>query len=287
MNINRRSAGKRNDRTSAGPGGIAQRTAFTLIELLVVIAIIAILAAILFPVFAQAREKARQATCLSNQKQLALGVLMYVQDYDETFPMSIYIQPPNLAYSVYDTVAPYLKNIGILQCPSYTGNDWKARLAALGLQNITFQYVGYVPNLGLFGENLCGTPFNKKTAPNTLGGVPVPADTILFFDGYMKQSPLLDYFNFLGMARHSDGLVLNFADGHSKWYRWNGTFPGGVTPAGTNRPGIPYYSWRTDEPLRRSDGELQASVSTPTNPYNDFHGVPGTGIGDSEDSPCP
>lgn len=59
---------------------------FTLIELLVVIAIIAILAAILFPVFARAREKARQTSCLSNLKQLALGVLMYTQDYDEILP---------------------------------------------------------------------------------------------------------------------------------------------------------------------------------------------------------
>ena len=59
---------------------------FTLIELLVVIAIIAILAAILFPVFARAREKARQASCTSNQKQIALGILMYAQDYDEAFP---------------------------------------------------------------------------------------------------------------------------------------------------------------------------------------------------------
>jgi len=66
------------------------RKAFTLIELLVVIAIIAILAAILFPVFSQAREKARGATCLSNLKQIGLGVMMYVQDYDETFPMSQY-----------------------------------------------------------------------------------------------------------------------------------------------------------------------------------------------------
>src|SRR5438128_2166045 len=65
-----------------------KRAGFTLIELLVVIAIIAILAAILFPVFAQAREKARQATCLSNFKQIGLGVMMYVQDWDETYPTS-------------------------------------------------------------------------------------------------------------------------------------------------------------------------------------------------------
>lgn len=65
---------------------LQSRSGFTLIELLVVIAIIAILAAILFPVFAQAREKARSASCLSNTKQLGLGLVMYVQDYDETFP---------------------------------------------------------------------------------------------------------------------------------------------------------------------------------------------------------
>ena len=65
-----------------------RRTGFTLIELLVVIAIIAILAAILFPVFAQAREKARQTSCLSNAKQLGLGISMYVQDYDETMPFA-------------------------------------------------------------------------------------------------------------------------------------------------------------------------------------------------------
>ncbi|MEJ5251021.1 MAG: prepilin-type N-terminal cleavage/methylation domain-containing protein [Armatimonadota bacterium] len=59
---------------------------FTLIELLVVIAIIAILAAILFPVFARAREAARKTTCLSNTKQIATGIMVYIQDYDETYP---------------------------------------------------------------------------------------------------------------------------------------------------------------------------------------------------------
>src|SRR3569833_2553172 len=68
-------------------------TAFTLIELLVVIAIIAILAAILFPVFAQAREKARQITCTSNMKQIGLAMMQYVQDYDETYPLSLFNYP--------------------------------------------------------------------------------------------------------------------------------------------------------------------------------------------------
>src|ERR1700753_3578344 len=89
--------------------------AFTLIELLVVIAIIAILAAILFPVFAQAREKARQTTCLSNEKQIGLGIMQYVQDYDETYPQSTdgaYVQ-------WYNMIQPYIKNGELYQGESY------------------------------------------------------------------------------------------------------------------------------------------------------------------------
>ena len=83
---------------------------FTLIELLVVIAIIAILAAILFPVFAQAREKARQTSCLSNLKQVSLGVMMYTQDYDESFPMGSYILGTMTAAVTWqDLTEPYIK----------------------------------------------------------------------------------------------------------------------------------------------------------------------------------
>ena len=109
------------------------RQAFTLIELLVVIAIIAILAAILFPVFAQAREKARQTSCLSNLKQIGTALLMYVQDYDETLPLGSYMDPTNTSPTPWmNIVDPYVKGgyptkaadsgtktYGIYACPSF------------------------------------------------------------------------------------------------------------------------------------------------------------------------
>src|SRR5579862_9787828 len=106
------------------------RKGFTLIELLVVIAIIAILAAILFPVFAQAREKARAISCESNERQIGLAIMQYVQDYDETFPRANY---PNNTNEWSWAINPYMKNGitgqnntgvynqigGVWACPSY------------------------------------------------------------------------------------------------------------------------------------------------------------------------
>jgi prepilin-type N-terminal cleavage/methylation domain-containing protein len=103
-----------------------KRVGFTLIELLVVIAIIAILAAILFPVFAQAREQARMSTCLSNFKQIGTGVMMYLQDWDDTYPMNRIASNPGghecdgtgkLITWKHET-QPYIKSINVFRCPS-------------------------------------------------------------------------------------------------------------------------------------------------------------------------
>jgi prepilin-type N-terminal cleavage/methylation domain-containing protein len=107
------------------PVSTGRRRGFTLIELLVVIAIIAILAAILFPVFAQAREKARQTACLSNMKQIGLGLEMYRTDYDSYFPPS-QLGPAGQLVSWPTMLYPYIKNEQIFVCPSTSKSTFSA-----------------------------------------------------------------------------------------------------------------------------------------------------------------
>ena len=124
------------------------KKAFTLIELLVVIAIIAILAAILFPVFAQAREKARAISCLSNERQIGMAMIQYVQDYDEIYPNGININGNQRVWPAEGWAGlcqPYIKNTAIFRCPSDT-------TSSLSKTDIVVSY-GYNSNLVGFIEN--------------------------------------------------------------------------------------------------------------------------------------
>jgi prepilin-type N-terminal cleavage/methylation domain-containing protein len=119
---------------------------FTLIELLVVIAIIAILAAILFPVFAQAREKARAISCLSNTKEVGLAVLQYVQDYDESMPSGIYtptVYLPGLAWA--GQTYPYMKNTQVYKCPDDTTANLPANASQFAKYTVSYVYNYNIP----------------------------------------------------------------------------------------------------------------------------------------------
>jgi prepilin-type N-terminal cleavage/methylation domain-containing protein/prepilin-type processing-associated H-X9-DG protein len=139
------------------------RRGFTLIELLVVIAIIAILAAILFPVFARAREKARQANCLSNVKQMTLGALMYVQDYDERFPRYFLPYPSQTGRQWYWTqtnggglIDPYIKNAQISRCPSYIAKTYGYGWNNCVDHNVALSTVNKPAEIILIGDDTWG-----------------------------------------------------------------------------------------------------------------------------------
>jgi len=200
---------------------------FTLIELLVVIAIIAILAAILFPVFAQARAKARQTTCLNNMRQLGTGLMMYAQDWDETLPLNDYIgnglgplpgwRDPRAGDSWCSGIYPYVKNSQIYTCPEayvYSENNpWRSP------EKDEDGVVSYL--------------MNYVTRGQTLAAIPASAALVFLHEGdrrwracHCRPEPERltsrfyveinhDFYD----TRHQEGTNLLFCDGHAKWRR--------------------------------------------------------------------
>jgi prepilin-type N-terminal cleavage/methylation domain-containing protein/prepilin-type processing-associated H-X9-DG protein len=234
-------------------------TAFTLIELLVVIAIIAILASILFPVFARARENARRASCMSNLKQIGLGIMMYVQDYDEKYPLyaitSLEEPPDGCWYSTgscsttspgtyswfwQQLVYPYTKSDQLYYCPSaaFTAHPYSGQYGAnnqvmkssppLSLAAVISPATTYLAmDSGMYaiyagsGTNYVLNPTGSFWyIPGTERFKGVPAASL-------TPNPLIGAVaaDYESDGRHFDGNNVIFADGHVKWVKtatiWN------------------------------------------------------------------
>lgn len=211
-----------------------RKSAFTLIELLVVIAIIAILAAILFPVFARARENARRASCMSNLKQIGLGTMMYVQDYDERYPLAIVGDIGNtgankISGSPYctgmpcgvfdvddghaqggsgyimswmDLLQPYTKSVQVFYCPSQQHSQYGG-----------YGYSLYISNLKISSD-----------VPVIEAQISSPSQTVMMmdcnYDFCVYADPLQTSFVPLtnpADSPHLNGYNMAFADGHVKW----------------------------------------------------------------------
>jgi prepilin-type N-terminal cleavage/methylation domain-containing protein/prepilin-type processing-associated H-X9-DG protein len=232
-----------------------KRNGFTLIELLVVIAIIAILAAILFPVFARAREKARQASCLSNTKQLALASIMYSADYD-----GVYVNSWVYGSSWLEMIQPYTKSWALMNCPSMTyapgavvvltKDHMRVRNCLVGMHRASAEHPwvgGYALNVGNYQYYL-GSPGTYPEGgnaggygPGSFSGfdafqvsdemVPTPAQTVQFAEGASRCLMINGPWHtgwpmpwggdgcLCDQLRydHNGGSNLGFADGHSKW----------------------------------------------------------------------
>ncbi len=214
------------------------RKGFTLIELLVVIAIIAILASILFPVFARARENARRASCQSNLKQIGLGIMMYVQDYDETYPLLWYgsgnpsvvqTEPgtPGLQFkegdggygvednyiTYMDLIYPYVKSVQVFRCPSSVDAE---------------RYPDYEMNGGYGGAYK--SYYGKSNGVTTLAEIESPSTSAMIWETGAESNGVSyeTKYGFRGSAaniprwqdshkEHLEGMNMAFGDGHVKW----------------------------------------------------------------------
>jgi prepilin-type N-terminal cleavage/methylation domain-containing protein/prepilin-type processing-associated H-X9-DG protein len=241
-----------------------RKDGFTLIELLVVIAIIAILAAIIFPVFATAREKARQSSCLSNEKQIGLALMQYCQDYDEFFTGGANPYGDGCGWA--GTLYPYIKTASVFICPSDTSAknnqlisySYNTDFARPALQNFPN---GFIPlslaklnaasRTVVIAEVANATPFDittdiagalsKSPEGNGYGvsynpyGV-VDPDKVLYATGYLHNSNPAGTAHFTGpLGRHSNGSNFVLADGHAKWFM-PGAVSAGYAAASSKNP---------------------------------------------------
>jgi prepilin-type N-terminal cleavage/methylation domain-containing protein/prepilin-type processing-associated H-X9-DG protein len=211
------------------------RKGFTLIELLVVIAIIAILAAILFPVFAKAREKARQTSCLSNLKQIGVAALQYAQDYDETYNGSAQSRPPPcLNWS--QMIEPYIKNTQVFICPSF-GGAFTSTCGASYSKPSSYLSGGYAINAwsapGTLGTTEYGPGYGTG---RKIGSMTRPSEIVYAVD-VSTSSGSTNCFRISGATqmvggsldgtvysvskRHNEGFNSVFCDGHAKWLAKN------------------------------------------------------------------
>ncbi len=205
---------------------VKARRGFTLIELLVVIAIIAILAAILFPVFAKAREKARQAACTSNMKQIGLAIMQYVQDYDEIYPTcnwgrvyngsGAFLAPP---YGVFDVLAPYIKSENVMKCPSRTG---KIGYQQNGQNANSIWGVAWGGAWGMSGMLNSPASLAQVVSPaNVVAGLEMLSNTDSGdnnYGWYSGWATVPMYMTTINLP-HNGGMQHIFADGHVKWLK--------------------------------------------------------------------
>jgi prepilin-type N-terminal cleavage/methylation domain-containing protein/prepilin-type processing-associated H-X9-DG protein len=214
-----------------------QRNAFTLIELLVVIAIISVLASILFPVFARARENARRTSCMSNMKQIATALTMYVQDYDEKLPLYRFLDSNGLAkLNSLQVLYPYIKNAQVFVCPSAVRYS-----SASGASNPTVFTLNSYNSGGSYGYNYAYLNPVDQTALS-VAAIDRTSETIAYGETTGACGAGLIYPPSVGWSTtstfcylpsgaggetrgnqnayyHFDGANYAFVDGHAKWLK--------------------------------------------------------------------
>jgi len=253
---------------------INRRSGFTLIELLVVIAIIAILAAILFPVFAKVREKARQTSCSSNEKQMGLAIVQYIQDADETFPMGL--QNNWYACSWPLQVQPYITSLQVFKCPDDGTTTLGAAIQAWAGVGLSYASNGLIQNTAANPNNMIGVmgmgqPSWLHNCIVPLARVNRPAETVM-----VTESHDTDIIAAAGTTGSTGNASLWGPGVLFSGQNWWDAFPGyGEIPNGTLSATAPYPNSANGAVSAHHtgkanflfcDGHVKAMIPSQTNP---------------------